>query len=977
MKKKLFLILVLLCTCALGSQAETITYVKRTWDEANMKVVETTETMEAQNITEVFPRNASSFQSAQIGWHTLYVTGKVDLSNYSFLVTGNTTLILCDDADLTVHNLLMLGWANRLHIYGQAKDTGKLTVNPGKTICPFAECGIGQTSGSPGNVTDTDFEIHFHGGHIVSYGVDGGHGIGADVGFSGNNYYIYGGHVEGHGDEDGGVGIGGDTELINIYGGTVIGYGGDDAAGIGGNTSAYLEGGYLDGKGIFPYWVGGRVTKVKIYGGDVKGYGGKDAAGIGGNKYGAATVEIHGGKVWAEANSESNGAGIGGGRNGNGGSITITGGDVTAYGGKYAAGIGSGINGASNYSHGPLIKISGGIVHAYGGVDAAGIGGGEDANGGDITISGGTVYAESLGLDSNGAGIGAGEDANCESITITGGTIYAKGGRGTSGFALGSNLSNGKGTLKLAENLKVNAGKSASEIERRFTAFEREGACWYRKYVEITACDHTTPTRGSDKAVATSYTMYEDGHNQHCRYCYEVVQEPHSFPDDPQIGMVCSKCGKNYNEEDDTWTVSIYKADEEAGVYTTIMVYDVVKGKAFNMPELEELDGLKMLAMVKDPAEAPRTIWLTDAEIASQANFFDPEAEFIPTANTSIYPRYRYDFTPEWTWPIKADGDVDMENVKLSLANLCLDTLEITIPSSNITYKNDESNNDRIYSVTYSYEYPSGSGVNYTFTDVKHTVLYQPYMIIENNEKNNSTLSRYNGMTVEVTLKDRTFIHDGNWNTLCLPFSLSAEQLAEEDCPLHGATIKTLEDATVVSGTLTLTFTDNLTAIEAGKPYIVKWPQGTDETNPVFRDVTIDNDFKPIFTYKEGRPYAIIFYGTYSPTEISDEFSSMKGILYMGAASTLYYPSAAMTIGSCRAYFILSGITAGDLDENGVKAFVLNYGDDATGIQAVNSKSSNGKCYDLSGRQIVNSKSSNGKLPQGIYIRDGRKVVIK
>ena len=42
-----------------------------------------------------------------------------------------------------------------------------------------------------------------------------------------------------------------------------------------------------------------------------------------------------------------------------------------------------------------------------------------------------------------------------------------------------------------------------------------------------------------------------------------------------------------------------------------------------------------------------------------------------------------------------------------------------------------------------------------------------------------------------------------------------------------------------------------------------------------------------------------------------------------------------------------------------------------------NSKSSNGKCYDLSGREIVNSKSSNSKLPRGIYIKEGRKVIIK
>ena len=47
------------------------------------------------------------------------------------------------------------------------------------------------------------------------------------------------------------------------------------------------------------------------------------------------------------------------------------------------------------------------------------------------------------------------------------------------------------------------------------------------------------------------------------------------------------------------------------------------------------------------------------------------------------------------------------------------------------------------------------------------------------------------------------------------------------------------------------------------------------------------------------------------------------------------------------------------------------------GNENENSKSSNSKWYDLSGRQIVNSKLSNSKLPQGIYIKDGKKTLTK
>ena len=60
--------------------------------------------------------------------------------------------------------------------------------------------------------------------------------------------------------------------------------------------------------------------------------------------------------------------------------------------------------------------------------------------------------------------------------------------------------------------------------------------------------------------------------------------------------------------------------------------------------------------------------------------------------------------------------------------------------------------------------------------------------------------------------------------------------------------------------------------------------------------------------------------------------------------------------------------------------FLSEDGETPTGISAtpVNGKSVNGKyVYDLQGRQIVNSKSVNGKLSRGIYIRNGRKVVVR
>ena len=50
---------------------------------------------------------------------------------------------------------------------------------------------------------------------------------------------------------------------------------------------------------------------------------------------------------------------------------------------------------------------------------------------------------------------------------------------------------------------------------------------------------------------------------------------------------------------------------------------------------------------------------------------------------------------------------------------------------------------------------------------------------------------------------------------------------------------------------------------------------------------------------------------------------------------------------------------------------------DIEAVEMVNGQSVNGKWYDLSGRQIVHRQSSNRPIQKGLYIRDGKKVVLK
>lgn len=166
---------------------------------------------------------------------------------------------------------------------------------------------------------------------------------------------------------------------------------------------------------------------ITINGGKITATGGNYAAGIGSSKKGnASNITINGGIVTATGGE--NGAGIGGGEGkdrvgGNASKIYINGGKVTATGGEKGAGIGGGLNGA-----GYDIYIRGGEVRATCPKHAAGIGGGDNSDGYNIFISGGCVNA--ICYDKGGAGIGAGGNGDGgvgHDITISGGTVYAQG----------------------------------------------------------------------------------------------------------------------------------------------------------------------------------------------------------------------------------------------------------------------------------------------------------------------------------------------------------------------------------------------------------------------------------------------------------------------------------------------------------------------------------------------------------------------
>ena len=249
-----------------------------------------------------------------------------------------------------------------------------------------------------------------------------------------------------------------------------------------------------------------------------------------------------------------------------------------------------------------------------------------------------------------------------------------------------------------------------------------------------------------------------------------------------------------------------------------------------------------------------------------------------------------------------------------------------------------------------------------------------PYLVpasisLADNADNSATINTAKGYLADVTLQGRTLYKDGSWNTLCLPFSVDNFI----GTPLEGATVKTLASTSFTGGTLTMNFSDDVTSMEAGKPYIVMWANGTDIENPVFTGVTISN-----VTANAETDY-VDFVGTYNPVSI---YTDEKTNLYLGADNTLYYPTDEnFTVNAFRGYFQLKGLTAGETNSAGIRNFVLNFGDgdNATGIvsaEAISSlftiHSSLSEWYTLDGRKL------SGKPTQrGIYVHGGKKVVVK
>lgn len=161
---------------------------------------------------------------------------------------------------------------------------------------------------------------------------------------------------------------------------------------------------------------------------------------------------------------------------------------------------------------------------------------------------------------------------------------------------------------------------------------------------------------------------------------------------------------------------------------------------------------------------------------------------------------------------------------------------------------------------------------------------------------NETRLAALEGQTINMTIK-RPLLLNGDYCTLCLPFDLSAAQIADPACPLHGFVIKEFAQSTEASGAVNI-YLNQVTSIEAGKAYFVRYAGelSDDRLTPMtFNSVTI----------KLSTPSAEALTDDCTPHGVFNPYALVENdqtTLFLSSNNTLYYPSANGTMNGFRAY---------------------------------------------------------------------------
>lgn len=197
----------------------------------------------------------------------------------------------------------------------------------------------------------------------------------------------------------------------------------------------------------------------------------------------------------------------------------------------------------------------------------------------------------------------------------------------------------------------------------------------------------------------------------------------------------------------------------------------------------------------------------------------------------------------------------------------------------------------------------------------------------------------------------------GKWNTFCVPFALTSEQIVATFG--EGTEVRKYVGA---SGNV-LTFAE-ATAIEAGKPYLIK--PATADNKYIFKGVNVTTT--QAAKVGEGD---IKFCGVYNQTNVDKlptAGSHVSGIV----DNMVKRAKTGTSIKGFRAYFSVPN----NISESTEAALRVAIDGETTGIDAIEGFETNTptRVYNLSG-QYVGTSTAN--LKPGVYVSGGKKVIVK
>ena len=337
---------------------------------------------------------------------------------------------------------------------------------------------------------------------------------------------------------------------------------------------------------------------------------------------------------------------------------------------------------------------------------------------------------------------------------------------------------------------------------------------------------------------------------------------------------------------------------------------------------------------------------------------------------------------PVGKYTLSFDWNSNMENMtnlsQYKLGDVTTAIGKATSEATTLTYEFEVTSEPKTFDLTFGFQKTgTGNAPAQLIVDNVTLTYTQPTVTLADNgtdaANNATTINSNDGHFGNVTLQGRTLFKDGSWNTICLPFNMTADQvnqLLDKPTDTNSALMvldieeyKDYDHQTGLDGTTLYLNFKNATTITAGKPYIIKWSkaESTEWENPVFRAVTIVDGTAGSVVSEDG---TVTFQGTYAPVALAKDDTSN---LFLGADNKLYWPNVDdFNVNAFRAYFKLSDPTV-------TSRFVLNFGNaEGTGITTVTSPAGEGSIYTLNGMKLQGQPSK-----RGIYIQNGQKVVLK